>query len=261
MARPDRTTPTRTPPLRTVIGHEGMEWCNPIGWEDMGELHDAMRLRRGARILDLACGKGALLVRLVDWTPDARGVGVDQLPPFLEQARRAAEAEGVAERVTFELADVRRWSPGPRAFDVVCCVGARPWGSRRETLQAMAALTRPGGCVVLGEGYWRQEPDPAYLEALGCDADEHEDLAGTLDAGHPALDLEWWTACSPEQLDAYERRYLGNLLAWGRAHDKDPDAPALVQGARRWRDAHLRWGRDTFGFVIALWRVAPAPTP
>ena len=253
--------PGHTPPIRTVIGHQDMEWCNPIGWEGMGELHDAMHLRRGARILDLACGKGALLTRLVDWTPDARGVGVDRLAPFIEDARRLARTEGVEDRVTFEVADVRRWTPGPRAFDVVACVGARPWGGRIETLTAMAALTRPGGCVVLGEGYWRQDPAQAYLDTLGCDAGEHVGLAATLESGHTHLDLEWWITCTQEQLDAYERRYLGNLLAWGRAHPKEPEASSLVDGARTWRDAHLRWGRDTLGFVIAMWRVGPPPEP
>ena len=32
----------------------------------------------------------------------------------------------------------------------------------------------------------------------------------------------------------------------------DPDVPAMLKRIRRWRDAYLRWGRDTLGFAVYL---------
>ena len=31
-----------------------------------------------------------------------------------------------------------------------------------------------------------------------------------------------------------------------------PDVPAMLERIRRWRDAYLRWGRDTLGFAVYL---------
>ena len=31
-----------------------------------------------------------------------------------------------------------------------------------------------------------------------------------------------------------------------------PDARAMLDRSRRWRDAYLRWGRDTMGFAVYL---------
>jgi len=221
----------------------------------MAELYDAMALRKGAGILDLCCGKGALVSSLVRRTEQATGLGVDQSGALVEEARSFARQEEVADRVRFEVAEVRSWSPPQPGFDVVACIGARPWGSRHDCLAALAARARPGGFVLYGDLYWRHPPDAAYLEVLGCQASEQDELARTLDPGELPLDLQWWATTTPQQHDEYERRYLGNLLAHARSQPGDPTALALAQGARRWRDAHLRWGRDTLGFVVGAWRV------
>lgn len=241
---------------RTIIGHRGMLWCNPLGWPTASSLHGALGLRPGARLLDLCCGKGALLTWLCDWTPEATGVGVDQVPAFLDEARAHAEEEGVADRVRFELADVRTWAHRQRGYDLACCVGARPFGATRATLEHLVSRARGGGAVVIGEGYWRRPPDPAYLELLGCSQGEYRDLAGTLAlGGELGLDLEYWSVTTRDQLDEYEGAYLRNLLAHGRRHADQAGARQLAESARRWRDGYLRWGRATLGFVVAAFRL------
>ena len=40
-----------------------------------------------------------------------------------------------------------------------------------------------------------------------------------------------------------------------RANPHDPDAQAMLERIRPWREAYLRWGRDTLGFGLYLFRL------
>ena len=58
---------------------------------------------------------------------------------------------------------------------------AAGWGHLRTTIEKLVALTKPGGQILLGEGYWRIEPSDEYLAALGgASRDEMESYGGTL---------------------------------------------------------------------------------
>ncbi|WP_018219260.1 class I SAM-dependent methyltransferase [Salinispora pacifica] len=69
-------------------------------------------------VADLGCGSGARVRSLLSRFPAARGIGVDSARPPLEDARRDAEAAGVAERTTFIEADVLDLEPRPEFAEV-----------------------------------------------------------------------------------------------------------------------------------------------
>jgi SAM-dependent methyltransferase len=59
------------------------------------------RLERGIAVADVGCGRGRALIKLAQRFPASRFVGYDVYGPNIEQARRNAQAAGVADRVTF----------------------------------------------------------------------------------------------------------------------------------------------------------------
>src|SRR3954453_21459366 len=71
---------------------------DPFTDEQLATLGRALRMRPGASVLDLACGKGELLCT---WARDhgTVGTGVDLNPWFLEAARERATALGVDVRL------------------------------------------------------------------------------------------------------------------------------------------------------------------
>ena len=117
-------------------------------------------------MLDAGCGWGELLVRVVEAAPAAHGIGIDLDTGRIEEARRRAEARGVADRVTFTDADAsdRR----TRRADAVVAIGSsQVWGAESEepgpldyaaALAALRAGVRRGGRVVYGEGIWSRPP-------------------------------------------------------------------------------------------------------
>lgn len=75
------------------------------------------RLRAGVRVADVGCGRGRALIRLATAFPACTFVGYDEYPPNIDRARQAAADAGVADRVSFAVADV---STGlPEKFDVI----------------------------------------------------------------------------------------------------------------------------------------------
>jgi hypothetical protein len=64
---------------------------------------------------------------------------------------------------------------------------------------------------------------------------------------------------SPDEWDEYEWKYNRSIERYVRQQPDDPDAKAMLDRSRRWRDAYLRWGRDTLGFAVYLF-YRPGPS-
>ncbi len=112
----------------------------------------ALGLPAGSRGLDAGCGIGLQAVGLVKTvSPGGEVVGVDLNPALLAEARERAAEAGVTDRVSFEVADVRRLPYGDGEFDWAWssdCVGygaPDPVAAVRE----LARVVRPGGPVAL----------------------------------------------------------------------------------------------------------------
>ena len=73
------------------ITHRGHVVCNPTSEEKLARLVDLVQLPTAARVVDIACGKGEFLIRLVE-AYGVRGVGVDLSPFFIADAERRLRA-------------------------------------------------------------------------------------------------------------------------------------------------------------------------
>jgi SAM-dependent methyltransferase len=81
------------------------------------------RLRDGADMVDVGCGRGRALIRLAQAYPASRYVGYDAFAPSVERATAQAREAGVADRVRYEVRDAASDLPGPvdviTTFDVI----------------------------------------------------------------------------------------------------------------------------------------------
>ena len=89
------------------------------------ELLLSLHLRGDESLLDLGCGRGAVLLMVAKLLPRGRAVGIDlwrtsdQSGNAVEVTRRNAQLEGVADRVDLRTGDIRTLPFEDESFDVV----------------------------------------------------------------------------------------------------------------------------------------------
>jgi SAM-dependent methyltransferase len=254
------TVPADRPPgdpfRATTIAHGGRTILGPTSPRDLEALLDAAGLRPGDRVLDIGCGKGDLLVRAA--RRGATGLGIDRNPAFLDDARRLAAEAGLPALLRFRVADAAGVELDGD-HDLVACIGATgALGGPLEAPAQLVALARPGGAVLIGEGFWRHEPATDELASFGIEPGELVDRATTL-ARMAAGGLRLIEArdATLAEWDAYEDDYAGALERWVAANPDDPDAGDLAGRAALFRDTWAAWRRDAMGFVTALLRREP----
>jgi SAM-dependent methyltransferase len=99
------------------------------------------RLEAGARVADIGCGKGASTILMAKAFPKSRFFGFDYHDKSIEAARESAKRNGVADRVTFEVAKAKEF-PGKdydfvAVFDCLHDMGD-PIGAAAHVWQSLA---------------------------------------------------------------------------------------------------------------------------
>jgi arsenite methyltransferase len=125
------------------------------------ELLDQLELRGDERLLDIGCGRGAVLLMAAQRLPRGRAVGIDvwsttdQSGNAEQVTRKNATLEGVTERVELQTADMRRLPFDDNSFDVVVSslaihnvAGA---GERAKALREAARVLKPGGKLAIAD--------------------------------------------------------------------------------------------------------------
>jgi arsenite methyltransferase len=140
------------------------------------QLLDELELRGDEHVLDVGCGRGAVLMLAARRLPAGRAVGADvwrrrdQSGNSRAATERNAVAEGVRDRVELVDADARDLPFGSASFDVVVSSLAisniRGAPGRAQALREAARVVRPGGRLrIVDDGADRYA---AVLRDAGC---------------------------------------------------------------------------------------------
>jgi ubiquinone/menaquinone biosynthesis C-methylase UbiE len=117
------------------------------------ELCEALDLRSGQRVLDVAAGNGNVTLAAARRWCDV--VSTDYVPELLERGRRRAEAEGLSS-IKFEFADAEALSFGDSAFDaVVSTFGVMFTASQDKAAAELLRVCKSGGKI--GMANWTPE--------------------------------------------------------------------------------------------------------
>jgi len=208
-------------------------------------------------VLDIGCGWGELMLRILSAVPEATGLGLDTDEGDLARGREAAKARGLGDRVAFVRESGVGTTRGPA--DLVLCVGASHALSEAEppehtpaALQVLRRLVTPAGRVLLGEGFWQRPPADAELAAMwpGASAGECADLARVVDLAIEAgFRPAWIEVASSEEWDEFESGYQADEEEWLAAHPGHPKAGPLREQVDQHRSRWLRGYRGILGMA------------
>jgi SAM-dependent methyltransferase len=228
-----------------VVAERDHEIQNPMSAEKIRLLGTLLDLGPETHVLDIACGRAGPAIVLAS-TFGCRITGVEMAPEFATAARTRIREAGIDDLVEVVETDAREFPLERAAWDAVLCLGATfIWENIVGTLDAIAPAARPGGCIAVGEPYWREE-QPARVDDMGY-VDLRETRRRFEAAGLATIGL---VDASVDDWDRYESLHWRSVESWLAAHPDDPRAVRMRKANNEYRDRYLAVTRGRLGWAI-----------
>ena len=262
-------TTQQTPDLAAIKDRQQKAWSAGdygrvgVTLTMMGELlAEAVDLKPGQRVLDVACGNGnaslAAARRFCDVT------GIDYVPMLIDEARKRAQAEGL--EVHFREGDAEDLPFEDASFDVVLStLGVMFAPDQEKAAQELLRVCMPGGTIGMvnwvPDGYvgdlfrtiGKHVPPPAGLKPpfrWGTEEGLDELLHGGVSSLRTMRRSFVWRFPSARHHVGFMRGYYGPLnKAFGALEEEgqkalEEDLISLVERHDRSDDGTAVWGAD-----------------
>jgi Methyltransferase domain len=239
--------------------YEDLTFMTPLSRDRADRLVRFLATDEDGIVLDIGCGWAELLLRVIDASPHASGIGVDLDVPAVEHGRVLARQRGLADRVTLLTEDAK--THAPERPDAVICIGASQiWGPPVEdnqpldypsALTALRAMVERGAHVVFGEGVWSSPPTVRAVTSLSGRPDELVSLAELIEmaVAHGFMPTAVHEA-SLDEWDEFESGYTACYARWIAEHGLDHvDAAEVQKRASRQRQAYFGGYRGVLGMA------------
>jgi SAM-dependent methyltransferase len=127
---------------------------------DMIQKH--IRVSDKSKVLDLACGKGAVSVQVAE-ALCCMVKGIDIIPEFIDFAKKKAQEYGVENLCEFKVGDINEAVKIEKDYDIVIlgAVGDVP-GNPEETIQKLKGTVKDDGYIFIDDAYGNDNSDGKY---------------------------------------------------------------------------------------------------
>jgi arsenite methyltransferase len=166
---------------------------------------DDLRLQGDETVLDLGCGRGAVLLAAAKRLPRGRAIGVDlwradQTENSQQATLANAALENVADRIEVHTADMTALPLADDSVDVIVSSLAvhniPTHAGRRQALDQAVRVLRPGGRLAIAD-LWETRQHAAYLRELGWRNVKRRNLGWRMWYGGPWFSTRLVTATKP----------------------------------------------------------------
>ena len=236
------------------IIHKKQLIMNPMRSSKLDRLCEILDLPHGSTVLDVGCGKGEFLLRL-NKLYHISGIGIDKSPYCVNDAEKNKSERAPEADIKYLLMDAADYKT-EKMFDVTCCMGASwIYSGIKGTLKTLFNNTKPGGLIIAGEPFWLKEPSEEYLKAEGTSRDEfHSHMENVLMGDGLGLVCVYTLVSDVEDWDFYETLHWWAVSEYADSYPDDPDLSEVLTNNEKFRDIYLKWGRDTLGWCLYVYR-------
>jgi len=153
------------------------------------------------RVLDLACGKGAVSVQVAK-AFGCRVKGIDIMPEFIDFANKKVHEYGLESLCEFEVGDINEFVKAEREYDIVV-LGAvgDVLGGPEEAILKLKSTVKSGGYIVLDDAY-------ANEEIAGKYATRNQWLIFLQNAGVSLIDEKFAEDEESKSLNEWQQAYI-----------------------------------------------------
>jgi ubiquinone/menaquinone biosynthesis C-methylase UbiE len=170
-----------------------------------GRILDDLRLGGDETVLDLGCGRGAVLLAAAKRLPRGRAIGVDlwqadQRDNSQQATLTNAVLENVADRIEVHTGDMTALPLADESVDVIVSnlaihnIPTR--AGRRQALDEAIRVLRPGGRLVIAD-LWETSQHASRLRSLGWRNVRRRNLGWRMWYGGPWFSTRLVTATKP----------------------------------------------------------------
>lgn len=159
------------------------------------------------RILDLGCGKGAVMVKLAKEF-GCRTHGIDAVPEFIHDAKQYARQMGVEAQCHFQVDDIRTSISRLANFDLVILGSIGPvLGAIGETLSKLRQCLVPNGHIIIDDGYIPEGSNCTHSKCITqSQFFEQIQKAGFSVVSEQIVDSNYISEMNKQMLSAIKRR-------------------------------------------------------
>jgi arsenite methyltransferase len=174
-------------------------------FEVWNRILDDLRLQGDETVLDMGCGRGAVLLATAKRLPRGRAIGVDLWQPdqtdnSLSATSANAELENVADRVGLHTADMTALPFDDNSVDVIVSSLAihniPSHEGRRQALGEAMRVLRPGGRLAIAD-LWETRQHADHLRERGWNNVRRTSIGWRMWYGGPWVSTRLVTATKP----------------------------------------------------------------
>ncbi|MCD7034246.1 class I SAM-dependent methyltransferase [Metabacillus sp. GX 13764] len=240
----------------SAIAHKDHLFYNPISQDKWKRVIELLSLKKDDRILDIGAGRGEMLLKILE-RYGSRCLAVEQYKGFTDLMKARSENFGLSDRLTILNEDAAKTVKElNQEFQAAICIGSsHALGNYQKTIEILKGIVVEGGFILMGEIYWRKKPDAEYLDFFGGEEGDVLSHAGNIFAAEEhGLTPLWSATASEDDWDCYEWLYSKSIEDYCYHNPDDPDCAEMLERIRSWREMYLKYGRETLGFGLYLFR-------
>jgi ubiquinone/menaquinone biosynthesis C-methylase UbiE len=235
------------------ISHRYMELLDPTTPEKIIQLGKLLKLKKGSRVIDFACGCAEPLTL---WAEEfgITGIGIDISRDFCDRARDKLSKRGLSDQIEIVCSPAGDYVFEKGAFDAATCIGATfAFGGFQKTIQAMKQAINQNGRLGIGETHWlSNQVHPQYAQKQTTTFTEPELAQFSRNEG---FEFEYIIRSSRDDWDRYVSDGWYGLIRWLEVNPNHPDYEQVFKFFRADQDDYLQFQSQCMGW--AMYCLAP----